>query len=84
MMRHRWKTDCRIQNITDIRVDENGTFYAIEKVKQNDNTWFFGFTGTDTSKDISLKTLDDVMNYEIDGERLVDICTKFTVIERTF
>ena len=45
---------------------------------------FFGFTGTDTSKDISLKTLDDVMNYEIDGERLVDICTKFTVIERTF
>ena len=27
---------------------------------------------------------DDVMNYEIDGERLVDICTKFTVIERTF
>lgn len=52
--------------------------------KQNDNTWFFGFTGTDTSKDISLKTLDDVMNYEIDGERLVDICTKFTVIERTF
>ena len=31
-----------------------------------------------------LKTLDDVMNYEIDGERLADICTKFTVIERTF
>ena len=30
------------------------------------------------------RTLDDVMNYEIDGERLVDICTKFTVIERTF
>ena len=52
--------------------------------RQNDNTWFFGLTGTDTSKDISLKTLDDVMNYEIDGERLVDICTKFTVIERTF
>lgn len=52
--------------------------------RQNDKTWFFGLTGTDTSKDISLTTLDDVMNYKIDGERLVDICTKFTVIERTF
>ena len=55
---------------------------AILKVKRNLN--LFGLTGTDISKDISLKTLDDVMNYEIDGERLVDICTKFTVIERTF
>lgn len=35
--------------------------------KQNDNTWFFGFTGTDTSKDISLKTLDDVMKLTARG-----------------
>ena len=34
-----YSSGAKIQNITDIRVDENGTFYAIEKVKQNDNTY---------------------------------------------
>lgn len=29
-------------------------------------------------------TLDELMNAEIDGEKLIDICTKVTVIERTF
>ena len=34
-----YSSGAKIQNITDMRVDENGTFYAIEKVKQNDDTY---------------------------------------------
>ena len=37
--------------------------------------WFFNVTDD---------TIEELMNCEIDGEKLVDICTKFTVIERTF
>lgn len=29
-------------------------------------------------------TLEELMNTEIAGEKLIDICTKITVIERTF
>ena len=43
--------------------------------------WFFNVTD-DT--EVIVNTIEELMNYEIDGERLVDICTKFTVIERTF
>lgn len=43
--------------------------------------WFFNVTD-DT--EVIVNTIEELMNCEIDGERLVDICTKFTVIERTF
>lgn len=66
----------------ELSFEWHGIEYCI--FRQNDRTWFFGLTGNDTSKDMCLKTLDDVMNCEIDGEKLIDICTKFTVIERTF
>ena len=66
----------------ELSFEWKGSEYCI--FRQNDKNWFFGLVGTDTSKDVLLKTLDDVMNCEIDGEKLVDICTKFTVIERTF
>lgn len=66
----------------ELSFEWKGSEYCI--FRQNDKNWFFGLVGTDTSKDVLLKTLDDVMNCEIDGEKLIDICTKFTVIERTF
>lgn len=34
-----YSSGTKIQNITDMRVDENGTFYAVEKVKQSDDTY---------------------------------------------
>ena len=43
--------------------------------------WFFNVTD-DTQ--VIVNTIEELMNCEIDGEKLVDICTKFTVIERTF
>lgn len=66
----------------ELNFEWHGNEYCV--FRQNDKTWFFGLTGNDTSEDMCLKTLDDVMNCEIDGEKLIDICTKFTVIERTF
>ena len=39
---------------------------------------------SERTKEKILYTIEELMNCEIDGERLVDICTKFTVIERTF
>ena len=43
--------------------------------------WFFNVTD-DT--EVIVNTIEDLMICEIDVERLVDICTKFTVIVRTF
>jgi hypothetical protein len=40
--------------------------------------------GEDDSQDVFYKNIDDVMNYKIGDDKLIDICTKFTVIERTF
>lgn len=40
--------------------------------------WFFNATD-DT--EVIVNTIEELMNCKIDGERLVDICTKFTVIE---
>lgn len=40
--------------------------------------------GEDDSQDVFYKNIDDVMNYKIGDDKLIDICTRFTVIERTF
>ena len=42
-----------------------------------------GEGGDDDSKDIYYNHVDDVMNHKIGDDRLIDICTKFTVIERS-
>lgn len=36
------------------------------------------------SEDVFFENIDDVMNHKIGDDKLIDICTKFTVIERTF
>lgn len=41
------------------------------------------YWGDDDSKDIYYNHIDDVMNHKIGDDRLIDICTKFTVIERS-
>lgn len=46
--------------------------------------WLVCLLGTDDSQDVYYKNIDDVMNHKIGDDRLIDICTKFTVIERTF
>lgn len=38
----------------------------------------------DDSEDAFFENIDDVMNHKIGDDKLIDICTKFTVIERTF
>ncbi len=38
----------------------------------------------DDSEDMFFEDIDDVMNHKIGDDKLIDICTKFTVIERTF
>ncbi len=38
----------------------------------------------DDSEDKFFEDIDDVMNHKIGDDKLIDICTKFTVIERTF
>lgn len=42
------------------------------------------FAWEDDSQDVFYKNIDDVMNYKIGDDKFIDICTKFTVIERTF
>lgn len=46
--------------------------------------WLVCLLGTDDSQDVYYKNIDDVMNHKIGNDKLIDICTKFTVIERTF
>lgn len=37
--------------------------------------------GTD-SQNVYYDSIEDVMHHKIEGERLIDICTRFTVVER--
>jgi len=50
----------------------------------DDDQWLVCLLGADDSQDVYYKNIDDVMNHKIGNDRLIDICTKFTVIERTF
>ena len=45
--------------------------------------WLF-CNHNDDSEDTFFENIDDVMNHKIGDDKLIDICTKFTVIERTF
>lgn len=56
---------------------EYGVFIA------DDDKWCICLDKTGLN-DIILNTLDDVLNFKIDGEKLIDICTKITVLERVF
>ena len=38
----------------------------------------------DHSDDVYYDNLEDLLNHKIGDDKLIDICTKFTVIERTF
>lgn len=40
--------------------------------------------GDDNSQDVYYDDINDVMNHKIGDDKLIDICTKFTVIERNF
>ncbi len=48
------------------------------------NKWVICLSGSDNSKDVFYDNIDDVMNHKIGDDKLIDICTKLTVIERTF
>lgn len=48
------------------------------------NKWVICLSGSDNSKDVFYDNIDDLMNHKIGDDKLIDICTKFTVIERTF
>lgn len=65
----------------DLRFEWQGIEYGIFPAENNQ--WLVCLLGDDDSKDIYYNHIDDVMNHKIGDDRLIDICTKFTVIERS-
>ena len=59
----------------------NGIEYGI--FPATNNQWLVCLLGTDNSQDTYYDNINDVMNHKIDDDKLIDICTKFTVIERS-
>ena len=66
----------------EICFEWHGTEYGIFWI--NGEQWVVTLLGEDDSQDVFYKNIDDVMNHKIGDDKLIDICTKFTVIERTF
>lgn len=66
----------------EICFEWKGTEYGIFWI--HGDQWVVCPLGTDDSQDVFYKSIDDVMNHKIGDDKLIDICTKFTVIERTF
>ena len=64
---------------SEIVFEWNETEYGI--FKQDGDEYFFG---TPDESEAGYYTFDELMNYKIGEDRLIDICTKITVIERTF
>lgn len=65
----------------DLGFEWQGIEYGIFPAENNQ--WLVCLLGDDDSKDIYYNHVDDVMNHKIGDDRLIDICTKFTVIERS-
>lgn len=65
----------------DLGFEWQGIEYGIFPAENNQ--WLVCLLGDDDSKDIYYNHIDDVMNHKIGDDRLIDICTKFTVIERS-
>ena len=64
---------------SEIVFEWKGIEYEI--FRYNENKFWFGRQDNLVS---DIYTFDELMKAEINGEKLIDICTKFTVIERTF
>lgn len=68
---------------SDIVFEWQGIEYGIFIAKNMG--WTVCSMNTDNSgQNIYYDNIDDVMNHKIGEDKLIDICTKFTVIERTF
>ena len=65
----------------DLGFEWQGIEYGIFPA-ENDQ-WLVCLLGDDDSQDVYYNTIDDVMNHRIGEDKLIDICTKFTVIERS-
>ncbi len=59
-----------------------GVDYGIFPTENNQWVVCLVFTDKD-SQDVYYDNIDDVMNHKIDNDRIIDICTKFTVTDRT-
>lgn len=67
----------------DIVFEWQGTDYGI--FWAGEKGWYICLTYTDKDGEpVYYNTIDDLMNHKIGDDKLIDICTKFTVIERTF
>lgn len=64
----------------DLCFEWKGTEYGIFPAENNQR--LFCKLGNDCSEDIYFSTIDDVMNYKLGEDKLIDICTKISVIER--
>lgn len=65
----------------EIVFEWNNTDYEICSL--DGKKWLF-CNQKDHSDDVYYSNLEDILNHKIDNDKLIDICTKFTVIERTF
>lgn len=63
----------------DLVFEWNGAEYGIFPAQNNQ--WLVCRLGTD-SQNIYYDSIEDVMHHKIEGEKLIDICTKFIVVER--
>ena len=64
---------------SEVVFERKGIEYGI--FRHDDKRFWFGRQDNSIS---GVYTLDELMNAEIEGKKLIDICTKITVIERTF
>lgn len=65
----------------DLGFEWQGIEYGIFPAENNQ--WLVCLLGNDDSRDIYYDNIDAVMNHKIGDDKLIDICTKFTVIERS-
>lgn len=64
----------------DLCFEWKGIEYGIFPAENHQ--WFVCALGANHSQDVYYNTIDDVMNHKIGDDMLIDICTRFTVIER--
>ncbi|MDO4154690.1 MAG: hypothetical protein Q4E21_07565 [Clostridia bacterium] len=64
----------------DLCFEWKGVEYGIFPAQNNQ--WLVCVLGANHSQDVYYNTIDDVMNHKIGDDTLIDICTRFTVIER--
>ena len=70
-----------VQRHSEIVFEWNGKEYGLFYIENKRWVLCIDKTGL---KDVFFDKIEDLLNYKIGDDKLIDICTKITVIERTF